>query len=102
MENHLCNGCVESLGVQWGEDAWGETPCPAVGSLGTPGNLGWLTLAQTQGGRCWGFGGDSLSQSNGRVAERPKGTPQNPSIPLPGCGKRGSEYHSDAGNMPDT
>lgn len=45
--------CVESLGVQQGEDAWGETPCPCqVSSLGTPGKPWGLILAQAQTGTC--------------------------------------------------
>lgn len=52
---------VESLGVQQGEDARGETPCPAISSLATPGNPRGVMLAQVQGERfgegVWGGGG---------------------------------------------
>lgn len=51
--------CVESLGVQQGEDTRGETSCPCqVSSLGTPGKPGGLMLAQAQTGT---FGGKHYS-----------------------------------------
>lgn len=58
--------CVESLAQE-------EHPVLLRACLGPRVTMGGLMLAQTQGGRCWGFGG--IQSTGGIVAECPKGTP---------------------------